>query len=110
VSEAWEKYGIGVVAATLIAALALKCLDWGVAYLPKLPLLPGRHSITGQTALFINLAYLAMAGFLFSRFFLSSALKTTSGQTVAYVFQVATLVLFIAIFALAVSGLVIPGL
>ena len=109
-SETWEKYGLGVVAATLVAALAIKCIGWGVAYLPKLPFLPGRVTVSGQSGLFANLAYLAMAGFIFSRFFLNNALKSTSGQAVAYFFQVVTLVLFIAIFALALSGIVVPGL
>ena len=80
-SETLEKYGLGVVAATLMAALAIKCIGWGVAYLPKLPFLPGRVRV-----------------------------KSTSGQAVAYFFQVVTLVLFIAILALALSGIVIPGL
>ena len=109
-SEALEKYGLGVAGAALMAGLAVVCLYFGVAYLPKLPLLPGRVRITGQSGVFVNLSYVAMAGFLFSRFFLGNALRDTTGEYVAYFFQVVTLVLFIVIFALALSGLVLPGL
>ena len=108
--ETFEKYALGVGAATLMIALAVVCLYWGVAYLPKLPLLPGRVRITGQSAMFVNLSYIALAAFLFSRFYLGNAVKSMSGQIWAYFFQVITLVLFIAIFGLALSGIVLPGL
>ena len=109
-SEALEKYGLGMVGAALVAGLATVCLYWGVAYLPKLPLLPGRIKITGQSGVFVNLAYIAMAGFLFSRFFLGNVLRSDAGEIVVRLCQTVTLVLFIVIFALALSGLVLPGL
>lgn len=108
--EGWEKYGLGVVLPLVVSALAVLFIYWGVAYVPRLPYLPGRTRITGQTALFINLAYVALAGFMFGHFFLQRNAKTLEAELIAYVLQVVTLVLFIAIFFLTASGLVLPGL
>lgn len=108
--EKFEKYGLGVVVPVLMTTLACLCIYWGVAYVPRLPLLPGRSCITGQTALFINLAYAAMAAFLFSHFYLERSAETLEGEVLAHVLQVGALVVFIAVFFPAASGVLLPGL
>jgi hypothetical protein len=94
-NERWRKYLIGVLAAGFLAAVAVQWvmrrevpLEDGVPW-------PSGQKIRGWEAVFMGVACLGGAGYLFARFYLESSVRGTRALEVTMLLQVGALMVFI---------------
>lgn len=97
-NESWQKYVIGIVAAALVTLCAVTMMLRQQAWVPGSRYIPGMRgvSVTGPGAVFMGVACLGVAGYLFARFYLEKAVQGTRGQNVTYLLQVCALVVLVA--------------
>jgi hypothetical protein len=94
-NENWQKYLIGVAVAALLALYGATCVVRARAWVPGSTFFGRGGPITGREAVFMGVAYLGAAGYLFARFHLENAVHSTRAQNVTYLLQVGALVVFI---------------
>jgi hypothetical protein len=93
--ERWGKYLIGVLAAVFLAVVASQwVMRREVPLNDDFPWSQGRR-ITGWEAVFMGVALLGVAGYLFAHFFLEASVRSRWAVEATILLQVGALLLFI---------------
>ena len=93
--ENWQKYFIGVAVAALLGLYGATCVLRARAWVPGPPFYHYGGTVMGREAVCMGVAYLGGAAYLFARFYLENAVRSTRAENVAYLLQVGALVVFI---------------